>query len=132
MFTWFVNMALLDQILIIVFSVSLLAKWIGDLTSWHVCKQLNRDKNGDKQCIYLDTDNDHECRLEVYNKKYFVNHKCDKIHCAGYRTSSLSIDELKTIYKGRFLFLTIIKWISEISTFVLIIRTLIISYSIVN
>ena len=132
MFAWFFEMTLLDRILIIVLGTSLLAKWIGDLLSWHACKRLNRDKSGTKQCIYLNTENDHECTLERFSERYFIKHGCDKKHCSGYRTSNISIEDLKKLYKCRFLILTIIKWISETSTIILLIRTLIISYSIVN
>ena len=132
MFLWFFDLALLDKILIIILGISIFAKWIGDLLTWFMCRRLNRDKSCKKQCIYLNTENDHDCTLEVYRQKYFINHGCSKKRCPGYRTSNNSIDDLKKLYKWRFLILAIFKWISEISTIILIIRTLIISYTIIG
>lgn len=128
MFGWtyetFINLECLDKVLIVVLILSLLCKGIGEIICWIVCKSYNRDKTYKKPCIYLASGKIHECKLPKCKSKYFTSERCNKKKCPGYRTSNYSIEQIKTVRKWPFIILTICKWISELSTVLLIFRTL--------
>lgn len=126
---WFCNLQLLDRILFVILIISLSAKWIGDIVCWIFCRRFNRDKEYKGKCIYLDSKSIDSCSVPIFNKKYFENRHCNKNKCPGYRVSNYSIDEIKQIYRIPFLILTLIKLVSELSTVILIIRTLLMSAS---
>lgn len=120
----FLKLDCLDCVLLLILLFALLCKGMVEIICWCISKNFNRDKNFRLPCIYLNTQNNHDCRLLKYKEKYFVSERCNKNKCPGYRTSSYSIEEIKLISKWPFVILTACKWISELSTVLLIIRTL--------
>lgn len=123
----FNSLALLDQILFIILVVSLLAKWIGDIVVWVICRKLNTDKTHVGKCIYLDSQQEDNCSIPTFEKKYFKNRHCNKKSCPGYRVWNYTIDQIKQIHRVPFWILTFIKSVSELSSVILIIRTLLLS-----
>lgn len=121
----FLKIQLLDQILLIVLTVSVIAKGVYEIVCWHLCKHYNTDKHYKEKCIYLANENKQECQLVKCKEKYFVNKKCNKEKCPGYRISNFSIEDIKQLHKFWFLLCNTLKWVSEIATVILIARTLI-------
>ncbi len=125
----FNSLELIDKILLIVLVVSLVAKLIGDIASWIICRRLNTDKTYACKCIHLDSQQHDNCSIPVFKKKYFKEQHCNKKACPGYSVSSYSIDQIKQLYKFPFWILTILKSVSELSTIILIVRTLLLNVS---
>lgn len=128
MFEWlqetFGSLESLDKILFLILIISLLCKGLGEIICWVICKNFNVDKKYKKPCIYLVSGKKHECKLLKYKTKYFSSELCNKEKCPGYRTTNYSIEQIKTVRKWPFIILTICKWISDLSTVLLIFRTL--------
>lgn len=116
----------LDRVLLIILLLSLLCKAIWEIVCWNISKYYNKDKKHILPCVYLETTkkHNHNCKMVKYKEKYFINECCNKSKCPGYRTSNYFIDEIKSISKWPFIVLTVVKWISDLSAVVLIIRTL--------
>ncbi len=123
----FMQIDLLDKILLIILILSLLFKGVGEIVCRAICKNFNTDKTYSKQCIYLVSGKTHDCKLQKCKKKYFKDEKCNKEKCVGYRTSEYTIEQIKLLHKLPFILMTSFKWISDLSTILLIIRTLLIS-----
>lgn len=120
----FTKLTLLDRVLLIILILALLFKAITEIVCWVICKDFNTDKSYKKPCIHLKSGKTHDCSLSKCKTKYFQNEGCKKQKCSGYRTSNYSIEQIKQIYKFPFYTVTMCKWISELSTVLLLIRTL--------
>lgn len=120
----FSNLGLLDKTLFFIVLISLIAKLALDIVCRHIQKKYNIDPEYKKPCVFLQKGKLHDCSIYKYRKKYFINNGCNKRRCPGYRTKNSSIEEIKQIYKWPFVFYTLIKWVSELSTVILIFRTI--------
>ena len=125
----FCALQLLDQVLFVILVVSLSAKWIGEIIAWIICRRMNSDKTYVGKCIHLDSQRVDNCSIPTFKKKHFINQRCNKKACPGYRVWNYTIDEIKQIYRIPFLALTFLKSVSELSSVILIIRTLLLSVS---
>lgn len=120
----FINLDCLEKVLLITLIISLLCKGVVEIICWVTCKNFNRDKSHIKPCIYLKRGKKQDCNLQEFKHKHFLSEECNKQKCPGYRTSNYSIDEIKSLKKVPFITLTICKWIADLSTVLLIIKTL--------
>ena len=125
MYNWLLRIDLLDRILLIILIVSVIAKAISEFICWYLCKKHNTDRKHQAKCVYLKSVGmEQDCNLNKCKNKFFIGEKCNKKRCPGYRTSNHTIDEIKQIYKFPFISVTLLKWISELTTILLVIRTL--------
>lgn len=122
----FVSLDYIEKSLLIILILSILFKGIGEIICWIICKNFNKDKTYSKPCIYLKRGKKHDCELQTFKNKYFIltSEECDKENCPGYRTSNYSIEEIKSLKKIPFAILTTCKWIADLSSILLIIKTL--------
>lgn len=120
----FIRLTVLDRILLVILIISLLFKGITELVCWAICKRFNKDKTFKKKCIHLKSEKMHHCNLPKCKEKFFKEEGCNKKKCPGYRTSDFSIEQIKHIYCFPFWAVTFSKWTSELSTVLLLVRTL--------
>lgn len=125
MYDWLLKIDLLDRVLLIILIVSVIAKAISEFVCWYLCKKHNTDRKHQEKCVHLKSVGiKQDCSLNKCKSKFFIGEKCNKKRCPGYMVSNYSIDEIKQIYKFPFILVTILKWTSELTTVLLIIRTL--------
>lgn len=121
---WLEKISYLDKILLVVLMVSVLFKIIYEIICWSIVRKYTRDKKGKSQCIYLSNKNGtQKCFFSKMTADN--NYSCKKRKCSTYKTVDLTINDIKEGNKFVFFITLFINWISQLSSIILIIRTLI-------
>lgn len=128
------NMRCVDLILIIVLIISFISKIIMQLILKSLYKKNNKDCEFKRPCIYLDsffsqTSVSQRCRWSRLSKKYFLNERCQKERCPGYKTENFSIEEIMQLNRKNSFLLMFFDVLSQLSTVIILIRTLLSSFA---
>lgn len=115
-----------DMVLWIILFVSLICKILSKISEHIIIKHYTKDKSYQKQCIHyqLNSHNKFECVLPICNNKYYIDFKCNRKACPGYRISTLSFEELKKSSTMLFVLFSLAEWLADLSAIILIAKNL--------
>ena len=115
---------IIDKSLFVVLFISLLCKFLKELGLFIFKCKLIKKKDFNKKCVFLEENGGkYECRVDYLREKFFVN-RCNKIHCWGYKTSEINVNDF---INNRLVFRTIdlcVNVAAELSSAILIIKNI--------
>ncbi len=113
-----------DKFLILLLLISILAKILSKTYGIILLRRYNHKyQQRTEPCLHLKLDSPPECKLSKHRKKHFINQGCSA-DCPGYTKEKLTSEDIKTLYNIPFIISTILDFTSDLSTIILIIRTL--------
>lgn len=121
---------ILDSILLFLLFVSILARVIKKIIILCIEQKMNNEgAQNNIPCKYKvksqENTNVFICNNFFYKSKNWIKGTCEQKLCSGYRNPKIHIDEIVSLSLFLNLIFMILDFIGNISTFILIIRTLI-------